>query len=136
MYADGRVLLRSRQGMDMIGSSPDIRSAAVAQLDRQQARQIFSELSSGHAIVRSRGWWKPQRPSLETCGKNVSQHEIFHAEIDQAVDELASYDQVMDRFRGQLGRQRGLAEHTEPEHQDQDMPKQKASATWLSRFRT
>ncbi|MEU8911755.1 AAA family ATPase [Streptomyces nigrescens] len=56
----------------------------------------------------------PQRPSLETYGENVGvlTHEVFglevrqsgfHAEIEQAVDELGSYDQVMDRFRGQLG---------------------------------
>ncbi len=56
----------------------------------------------------------PQRPGLETYGENVGvlTHEVFglevrqsgfHAEIAQAVDELGSYDQVMDRFRGQLG---------------------------------
>jgi hypothetical protein len=56
----------------------------------------------------------PQRPSLETYGENVGvlTHEVFglevrqsgfHAEIAQAVDELGSYGQVMDRFRGQLG---------------------------------
>ncbi|MFF5019558.1 AAA family ATPase [Streptomyces sp. NPDC001165] len=56
----------------------------------------------------------PQRPRLETYGENVGvlTHEIFglevrqsgfHAEIAQAVDELGSYDQVINRFRGQLG---------------------------------
>ncbi|GAA3503498.1 hypothetical protein GCM10019016_127560 [Streptomyces prasinosporus] len=56
----------------------------------------------------------PQRPRLETCGENVGvlTQEIFglevtqsgfHAEIAQAVDELGSYDQVLDRFQGQLG---------------------------------
>ncbi|MGW5284498.1 AAA family ATPase [Streptomyces collinus] len=56
----------------------------------------------------------PQRPRLETYGENVGvlTHEVFglevrqsgfHAEIAQAVDELGSYEQIMDRFRGQLG---------------------------------
>ncbi|MEV6653908.1 ATP-binding protein [Streptomyces sp. NPDC051219] len=56
----------------------------------------------------------PQRPDLETYGENVGvlTHEIFglevresgfHAEIAKAVDELGSYEQVLDRFRGQLG---------------------------------
>lgn len=56
----------------------------------------------------------PQRPSLETYGENVGvlTHEIFglevrqsgfHAEIARAVDELGSYDRVMDRFDRQLG---------------------------------
>ncbi|MFH9821154.1 hypothetical protein [Streptomyces sp. NPDC017230] len=31
-YADGRVLLRSRQGTDMTAAFPDIRDAALAQL--------------------------------------------------------------------------------------------------------
>lgn len=56
----------------------------------------------------------PQRPALETYGENVGvlTHEIFglevrqsgfHAELAKAVDELGSYDQVLDRFGGQLG---------------------------------
>ncbi|MFI5690067.1 hypothetical protein [Streptomyces sp. NPDC051636] len=56
----------------------------------------------------------PQRPALETYGENVGvlTHEIFglevrqsgfHAEISKAVDELETYEQVLDRFRGQLG---------------------------------
>jgi ATP-dependent DNA ligase len=32
VHADGRVLLRSRQGTDMTGSFPEIRAAALAQL--------------------------------------------------------------------------------------------------------
>ncbi|MET7989223.1 AAA family ATPase [Streptomyces sp. NPDC005281] len=56
----------------------------------------------------------PQRPALETYGENVGilTHEIFglevrqsgfHAEIARAVDELETYEQVLDRFNGQLG---------------------------------
>ncbi|WP_443047840.1 AAA family ATPase [Streptomyces sp. H39-S7] len=56
----------------------------------------------------------PRRPDLETYGENVGvlTHEIFglearragfHAEIARAVDELGTYDQVLERFQGQLG---------------------------------
>ncbi|MFD3729661.1 AAA family ATPase [Streptomyces sp. NPDC058671] len=56
----------------------------------------------------------PQRPSIETYGENVGvlTHEVFglevrqsgfHAEIAAAVDELGSYEQIMNRFHGQLG---------------------------------
>lgn len=56
----------------------------------------------------------PKRPSLQTYGENVGvlTHEVFglevresgfHAEISQAVDELGSFDLVMNRFEGQLG---------------------------------
>ncbi|MCB5179809.1 AAA family ATPase [Streptomyces antimicrobicus] len=56
----------------------------------------------------------PQRPTLQTYGENVGvlTHEVFglevresgfHAEIAQAVEELGSFDLVMNRFEGQLG---------------------------------
>lgn len=56
----------------------------------------------------------PLRPALETYGENVGvlTHEVFglevresgfHAEIARAVDELGSYDQVLDLFQGRLG---------------------------------
>ncbi|MGW4937063.1 AAA family ATPase [Streptomyces sp. NPDC004166] len=56
----------------------------------------------------------PERPAIETYGENVGvlTHEIFglevrqsgfHAEIARAVDQLGSYEQVLDRFGGQLG---------------------------------
>jgi predicted ATPase len=56
----------------------------------------------------------PRRPAIETYGENVGvlTHEIFglevrqsgfHAEITKAVDQLGSYEQVLDRFGGQLG---------------------------------
>ncbi|MER6847087.1 AAA family ATPase [Streptomyces flaveolus] len=56
----------------------------------------------------------PKRPAIETYGENVGvlTHEIFglevrqsgfHAEIARAVDQLGSYEQVLDRFGGQLG---------------------------------
>jgi ATP-dependent DNA ligase len=37
-YADGRVLLRSRQGTDMTGAFPEIRETALAQLPGEPFR--------------------------------------------------------------------------------------------------
>ncbi|WP_432197097.1 AAA family ATPase [Streptomyces sp. bgisy027] len=56
----------------------------------------------------------PERPAIETYGENVGilTHEIFnlevrasgfHAEIEKAVNELGSYERVLDHFGGQLG---------------------------------
>ncbi|MGX1680460.1 AAA family ATPase [Streptomyces althioticus] len=56
----------------------------------------------------------PKRPAIETYGENVGvlTHEIFglevrqsgfHAELARAVDQLGSYEQVLNRFGGQLG---------------------------------
>lgn len=64
---------------------------------------------------------QPERPSIETYGENVGvlTHEIFglevrrsgfHAEIEKAVRELGTYEQVLARFGGQLGGEaKGLA---------------------------
>lgn len=64
--------------------------------------------------VSRRGTMQPERPSIETYGENVGvlTHEIFglevrrsgfHAEIEKAVRELGTYEQVLARFGGQLG---------------------------------
>jgi predicted ATPase len=56
----------------------------------------------------------PERPSIETYGENVGvlTHEVFglevrqsgfHAEIERAVRELGSYEEVLAHFGGQLG---------------------------------
>ncbi|MDX3694753.1 AAA family ATPase [Streptomyces europaeiscabiei] len=56
----------------------------------------------------------PERPALETYGENVGilTHEVFnlevresgfHAEIEKAVNELASYERVLEHFGGHLG---------------------------------
>ncbi|MFF8513371.1 AAA family ATPase [Streptomyces sp. NPDC015492] len=195
IHAAGRVG-RWRAALDVLSSDPHFYESPVHQFarhlqdssysrkDREFARQVFSQLSSGHAIVlltitrlvetvaeqslvlldepeahlhppllasfvralsnlltdrngvaligthspvvlqevpRSCVWkvsrWDrhaPQRPSLETYGENVGvlTHEVFglevrqsgfHAEVAQAVNELGSYEQVMNRFHGQLG---------------------------------
>lgn len=63
------------------------------------------------------GHWdrrRPERPAIETYGENIGvlTHEVFglevrqsgfHAEIEQAVGELDTYEEVLDRFGGQLG---------------------------------
>lgn len=57
---------------------------------------------------------RPRRPRIETFGENVGvlTHEIFglevresgfHAEIEKAVQEMASYEEVLAHFGGQLG---------------------------------
>ncbi|MDX2291813.1 MULTISPECIES: ATP-binding protein [Streptomyces] len=195
IHAAGRIG-RWIAALDVLSSDPHFYESPVHQFarhlqdssysrqDRKFAREIFSQLSSGHAIVlltitrlvetvaeqslvlldepeahlhppllasfiralsnlvtdrngvalvgthspvvlqevpRSCVWkvsrWDrhaPQRPSLETYGENVGvlTHEVFglevrqsgfHAEIAQAVNELGSYEQVMNRFNGQLG---------------------------------
>ncbi|MEU4359622.1 hypothetical protein [Streptomyces virginiae] len=56
----------------------------------------------------------PRRPRIETYGENVGvlTHEIFglevmesgfYAEIRRAVRQLATYEQVLDRFSNKLG---------------------------------
>lgn len=68
-------------------------------------------------VPRSCAWKigrRVERPDLETFGENVGvlTHEIFglevrdsgfHAEILEAVRELDTYQEVLDRFGGQLG---------------------------------
>ncbi|MFD4865302.1 AAA family ATPase [Streptomyces sp. NPDC058412] len=66
------------------------------------------------------GRLRAERPSMETFGENVGvlTHEVFglevqesgfHALIQQAVAELDTYEDVLDRFGGQLGGEaRGL----------------------------
>lgn len=195
IHAAGRVG-RWIAALDVLSSDPHFYESPVHQFarhlqdssysrqDRELARQVFSQLSSGHAIVlltitrlvetvaeqslvlldepeahlhppllasfvralsnlltdrngvaligthspvvlqevpRSCVWkvsrWDrhaPQRPSLETYGENVGvlTHEVFglevrqsgfHAEVARAVDEMGSYEQVLNRFHGQLG---------------------------------
>lgn len=93
-------LLTDRNGVALIGTHSPV---------------VLQEVPRS-CVWKVSGWWRhpPERPSLETYGENVGvlTHEIFglevresgfHAEIAKAVDELGSYDQVLDRFRGQLG---------------------------------
>lgn len=196
VHAAGRVG-RWIAALDVLGSDPHFYESPIhafaqsmqpsryfRKLDSRQAREIFSGLSSGHAIVlltitrlvetvaeqslvlldepeahlhppllasfvralsnlladrngvalisthspvvlqevpRSCVWkisrWDrhpPERPAIETYGENVGvlTHEIFglevrqsgfHAEIARTVEELGSYEQVLDRFEGKLG---------------------------------
>ncbi|WP_316779923.1 AAA family ATPase [Streptomyces sasae] len=93
-------LLTDRNGVALIGTHSPV---------------VLQEVPRS-CVWKVSGWDRhpPVRPSLETYGENVGvlTHEIFglevresgfHAEIAKAVDELGSYDQVLDRFRGQLG---------------------------------
>ncbi|WP_333745594.1 AAA family ATPase [Streptomyces sp. IBSBF 2950] len=76
---------------------------------------VLQEVPSSCVWKVSRwGRLQPERPSIETYGENVGilTHEIFglevrrsgfHAEIDKAVRELGTYEDVLARFSGQLG---------------------------------
>ncbi|MFF6783873.1 AAA family ATPase [Streptomyces sp. NPDC012510] len=93
-------LLTERNGVALIGTHSPV---------------VLQEVPRS-CVWKISNWYRhsPQRPTLETYGENVGvlTHEIFglevrqsgfHTEIARAVDELGSYDQVLDRFQGQLG---------------------------------
>lgn len=93
-------LLTDRNGVALIGTHSPV---------------VLQEVPRS-CVWKVSGWYRhpPERPALETYGENVGvlTHEIFglevresgfHAEIAKAVDELGSYDQVLNHFRGQLG---------------------------------
>ncbi|MEW2582103.1 AAA family ATPase [Streptomyces virginiae] len=67
-------------------------------------------------VWKLNGWGTrlPTRPGIETFGENVGvlTHEVFglevresgfHAELNAAVNELGTYESVLQRFNGQLG---------------------------------
>ncbi|MFJ6501417.1 AAA family ATPase (plasmid) [Streptomyces virginiae] len=75
---------------------------------------VLQEVPRSCVWKLSRWGGRAERPSLETFGENVGvlTHEVFglevqesgfHALIQQAVAELDTYQDVLDRFGGQLG---------------------------------
>ncbi|MEU3071966.1 AAA family ATPase [Streptomyces laurentii] len=75
---------------------------------------VLQEVPSSCVWKINRPYAQPQRPRIETFGENVGvlTHEIFglevresgfHAEIEQAVGDLNTYDEVLAHFGGRLG---------------------------------